>query len=166
MKRLKQRCPIAAVLLAVPLSVATAWATPQFSGETRQGSRPPDSDVTATYAMGEVSAIDPSGSRLVVAAGSGQVTVQLDGRTEFLRLAPGETTLEKAEPITLAEVGAGDRVLARGKVSADRKSVAARQLIVMSRADIARKQEREREEWRRRSVAGTITAIDSARREI
>src|SRR5690348_5807443 len=56
--------------------------------------------------------------------------------------------------------------MARGNVAEDRKSVPALQIIVMSKVDIAKKQEAERLEWRRRGVLGVIQALKPEAHEI
>src|SRR6185503_12178332 len=81
-------------------------------------------------------------------------------------LAPGEKTLTNATKIAFADVGEGDRVWARGKVADDHKSVPAAALIVMNKADIAKKQEAERAEWKRRGLLGIITAVKPETKEI
>src|SRR6185503_6073953 len=62
--------------------------------------------------------------------------------------------------------GEGDRVWARGRISDDHKSVPASALIVMNKVDIAKKQELERAEWKRRGVLGIITALKPETKEI
>ncbi|MGH9906534.1 MAG: hypothetical protein ACRD8U_13245, partial [Pyrinomonadaceae bacterium] len=94
------------------------------------------------------------------------VTAVLSDATTYLRVAPGEKNLTNATQITFADVGEGDRVLARGKVSDDKKTVPARAVIVMTKADIAKKQEAERAEWRRRGILGVIAAVNPTTREI
>src|SRR2546428_332038 len=64
--------------------------------------------------VGEVKAIDATAGQIVVRADSGVIsTINLSEKTQYKRLPPGETTLSKASDITLADVGPGDRVLAR-----------------------------------------------------
>jgi len=94
--------------------------------------------------------------------GGGDLTVELQKNTGFRRVEPGETDLRKATPIELAEIKAGDRVLARGKSSDDQKSVAATLLVVMSQSDIAKKQAAERADWDRRGVMGLVKASTPA----
>lgn len=126
-----------------------------------------DKSITATGAIGEVTALDPTAKQMTVKTDSGSViTVALDDNTSYMRIPPGEKTLDKATKVTLAEVGVGDRVFARGKVADDQKSVPARMVIVMSKADLAQKQERERAEWQRRGIVGTVTALNPATKEI
>jgi len=90
----------------------------------------------------------------------------LDDKTEFLRIPPGETSLDKAVKIMFTEISAGDKVYARGKVSEDRKSVPAQKLIVMSKGDIQKMHDRERAEWQRRGAAGIITALNPEKGEV
>src|SRR5262249_60114730 len=72
------------------------------------------------------------------------------------------STLADATPMTAEEITVGDRVLARGTLGDDKSSIAARQVVVMTRGDIAQKQEKDRAEWRRRGVLGVVTAADAA----
>jgi hypothetical protein len=94
------------------------------------------------------------------------VTVALGDKTVYMRLAPGEKTLTNAAKIAFTDVGEGDRVWARGKVADDHKSVPATALIVMNKVDIAKKQEQERAEWKKRGVLGIITAVKPETKEI
>src|SRR6185295_15383872 len=115
----------------------------------------PEAGVTAKFAIGEVQSIDTSGKLITIKTDAGSVVMVLyTDRTTYKKLAPGETSLTNATDITVNDVGQGDRIMARGNVAEDRKSVSALQIIVMSKGDIAKKQEAERLEWRRRGVLG------------
>src|SRR2546430_14968621 len=95
--------------------------------------------------IAEVKAIDSTTNQMVVRADSGVLfTVTLSDKTQYKRVAPGETSLAKATAITLADVGAGDRVLARGRGAAEQNTVPALQVVVMSKADLVKKQEQDR----------------------
>ncbi len=74
--------------------------------------------------------------------------------------------MTNATDITLADVGEGDRIMARGNVAADQKSVPAAMVIVMTKGDLAKKQEAERAEWRKRGILGVITALKPDTNEI
>lgn len=126
-----------------------------------------DKSITPSGVIGEVTNINTAESSMTIKTDAGNiVTVSLAGKTTYMRVPPGETTLDKAAKISLAEVAVGDRVFARGKVAEDRKSVPAGMVIVMTKADIAQKQERERAEWQRRGITGTVSAIDPATKQI
>jgi hypothetical protein len=125
------------------------------------GQNPPQSRI-----LGEVTAVDAAGKSLTVKSDKGDVTaVVLDEKTLYLRVPPGEKDLKNASRISLAEISAGDRVLARGQMSADQKSISAGSVIVMTKADLAKKHEHDREEWQRRGITGTITALNPEARE-
>jgi hypothetical protein len=126
-----------------------------------------DPDIQAKYAIGEVKAIDTSGKVITIKTDAGAVVMALyTDRTTYKKLAPGEKSLANATDITIADVGEGDRVMARGTVAEDRKSVSALQLIVMTKGDLVKKQEAERAEWRRRGILGVITALKPESKEI
>ncbi|HKP45605.1 MAG TPA: hypothetical protein VJT50_03335, partial [Pyrinomonadaceae bacterium] len=159
MKALFLVCALATVLAASTVTSAqTAAATPAQGG---------DASITPNGAIGEVKVIDAANHQLIIKTDAGSlVNVTLADKTVFMRLAPGEKTLNNATKIVLADVGEGDRVWARGKVADDRKSVPALALIVMNKADIAKKQEAERAEWRRRGIVGVITAVKPESKEV
>lgn len=117
--------------------------------------------------IGEVVAFDAESRLMSVKGDNGETyTLVFDDETKYLRVPPGEKTLEKAVPATLAEIGRGDRVYARGTPLPDGKTLPARQLVVMAKAAIEQKQERERDEWRRRGILGTITEVRANKKEI
>jgi hypothetical protein len=153
------------VLLLVPAdSSASAQTTTPATGAPAQGGDP---SITANWAIGEVKVIDAPARNLIIKTDAGSlVIVTLADTTEYLRLAPGEKTLTNAAKITFTEVGEGDRVWARGKVADDHKSVPAAKLIVMNKVDLAKKQEEERAEWKKRGIVGIITALKPETKEM
>ena len=117
--------------------------------------------------IGEVKNLDAASNQIIVRADSGVLyTVNLSEKTKYRRSAPGAKTLENATAITLAEVGSGDRVWAYGRVSEQQKTVPAQMLVVMSKADLAKKQEHDRAEWRRRGVSGIVASVNPSTQEI
>lgn len=153
-----------AIATALVLFSAGSGVIAQPAGSTQQASDP---SITPNGAIGEVKAIDAATKQLVVKTDAGSlVNVVVTDATQYHRVAPGETTLKNATQITFTDLSEGDRVFGRGTTSADRKSVAARVVVVMSKADIAKKQEAERAEWRRRGIAGVITALKPETKEI
>ena len=126
-----------------------------------------DPSIAAKYAIGEIKNIDAAAKQLTIKTDAGSmVTVALSDKTTYKKLAPGEQSLTNATDVTFADLGDGDRVMARGTVSADHKSVPAVMVIVMTKGDLAKKQEAERAEWRRRGILGVITALKPDAREI
>jgi len=92
----------------------------------------------------------------------GDVTVQVQGATKLVRIAPGQKDLKEATPVQLADVQPGDRILVRGKLADDGKSVVAASVIAMKKVDIAEKQSREREEWQKHGFGGLVNGVDAA----
>lgn len=153
----------AVMSIAVAASLANAQATPPPTAPAQTG----DPNITLNSVIGEVKAIDATARQLTVKTDAGSVvTAIVSDTTIYLRVAPGEKDLTNAAKITFADVAEGDRVMARGKVSDDKKSVPARALIVMTKGDIAKKQDAERAEWRRRGILGVISALNPTSNEI
>ena len=126
-----------------------------------------DPGIAAKHAIGEVKSIDAAAKQLTIKTDAGSiVTVSVTDKTSYKKLAPGEQTLTNATDVTLNDVGEGDRIMARGNVSEDHKSVPAAMIIVMTKGDLAKKQEAERTEWRRRAILGVITALKPDTNEI
>jgi co-chaperonin GroES (HSP10) len=153
-----------ALVTIVVLQTAHAFGqtTPAATGQSKA-----DTGITPNGVIGEVLSVDPTALTMTVKTDAGTVVnVTLSSNTSYMRLPPGEKTLDKATKIALADVGVGDRVFARGKTSGDQKTVPARILIVMTKADIAQKQEHDRAEWRRRGILGVITALNPETKEI
>ncbi|HKV35984.1 MAG TPA: hypothetical protein VJP89_16720 [Pyrinomonadaceae bacterium] len=139
-------------LLAIALALFTQGADP---------------GIAPKYAIGEVKTIDATAKQMTIKTDAGStVSVVLSDKTTYKRLAPGETSLTNATDITFADVGEGDRVMARGTVSEDKKTVPALQIVVMTKGDLAKKQDAERAEWRRRGIVGVIAAIKPDTHEI
>jgi hypothetical protein len=126
-----------------------------------------DPGITANGVIGEVVAVDQNAKQLFVKTDAGSVViVAVADNSRILRNPPGEQRVDKATPMTLAEMTAGDRVFARGTLSDDRKSVTGRILIVNTKADIEKKRETERAEWQARGVVGTVSAVNAEAKEI
>jgi hypothetical protein len=131
------------------------------------GQTPSASPPTIVGVIGEVKALDTAANQIIVRADSGVLfTVNLSDKTQYKRMAPGAKTLDTATAITLADVGQGDRVWARWRAGSDQKTVPTPQLIVMSKADLAKKQEQDRAEWRRRGVSGIVASLNPSTKEI
>ena len=143
---------------------AGVWAQPTASTSAAQAE---DKSITPNRAQGEVKAIDLAGKQLILKTDAGSlVTVVFADNTSYMRVAPNATTLDGATKIAVTDVAEGDRVMAMGRVSDDRKTATARVIVVMSKADIAQKQEADRAEWQKRGILGVITAVKPETKEI
>jgi hypothetical protein len=120
-----------------------------------------------TNLVGAVQAIDGANGQITLHTDDGKtVTVVPRAGAKFLRLPPGEKSMANATPITASDIGPGDRVLARGELSDDKTSLAATTLVIMTKADIAKKQQADQAEWQKRGVGGLVTAVDAKAGEV
>jgi hypothetical protein len=116
--------------------------------------------------LGEVQAMDPETRTITIQTANEIYRIRLGGNISLLRVKPGERTLDNAEPISPAQISNGDRVFVQGLTAQEDGFHLARRIVVMSQAEIARKQEHEREEWRRRGIAGVVEAVDLHLRQL
>jgi Domain of unknown function (DUF5666) len=108
--------------------------------------------------VGTVQAI--SGKSLTVISDSGSpCNVLLEDATKFLQIAPGKTDLKEATSFSFADLQQGDRVLVRGILADDGKTIRAASLIAVKKAALAEKQANDRAEWQR-GVGGLVKSVD------
>jgi len=130
-----------------------------------QAAQQPSVQTAAARPVGTIKSI--SGNTITLTNDVGvDVTVLVQDAAKLLRIAPGQKDLKDAAPIQLQDLQPGDRVLVRGKLADDGKSVLATSVVAMKKADIADKQAREREEWQRHGVGGLVNSIDRANNTI
>ncbi len=117
--------------------------------------------------VGEVTSVDAAAKQFNVKGDDGaNYIIVFDGNTSYLRLPLGEKDLKKAEKIGLSDITAGDRLLARGSAATEAKPAPAKTVIIMTKADVAKKQEHDRAEWQRRGIAGTVMLVNANTKEI
>ncbi|MEJ7577607.1 MAG: DUF5666 domain-containing protein [Pyrinomonadaceae bacterium] len=166
MKQFRLICALTTLALtASQASAVNIYA--QQQGQTNPSAQGGGNSAAQTRVLGEVTSIDSAASRMTVKTDAGAtITVILNEATKFMRIPAGETGTSKATPITAAEIKVGDRVYVPGRISEDGRTIPARSVYTMARAEITEKNERERAEWRRRGIAGTVTALNPAAKEI
>ena len=111
----------------------------------------------ASKAVGTVKSINGN-SVAVMTDGGGEVKITIADAARIVRTTPGQMDLKSANPIQISDIQVGDRILARGQAG-DNNSLVASSVIVMKQSDIAERQQREREEWRR-GVGGIVKSVD------
>ncbi|HEX8174850.1 MAG TPA: DUF5666 domain-containing protein [Pyrinomonadaceae bacterium] len=117
--------------------------------------------------VGEVQTVTTGGGEFTIKTDDGRtVRLRTAERVSVLRIPPGETSAQNATKISLTDVAVGDRVFARGELSADGQSFSARQIVVANKQAVAQTQEAQREDWQRHGVFGRIEAINADRKEI
>jgi len=95
--------------------------------------------------------------------GEGDIVAKLTGSTKILRVPPGEKDLKNATALQAQDLQMGDRVLVRGQASTDgdKHTIVALSVIVMKQADLAARQQHDRDDWQKRGVGGIVTKVDT-----
>ncbi len=119
---------------------------------------------TVKLVQGEVSSI--GANKIVLKTKDGSMEVGLTDKTEYKRVSPENPSLKTAVTANLNEIVVGDKLIVTGVISADNKTVPARAVYLMSKSDIAQKQNKEREEWRTRGITGRVAAVNPQMKEI
>jgi hypothetical protein len=115
----------------------------------------------ASKAVGTVKSI--SGNTIVLAVeGGGDTNVVVQDGARLLQIEPGETDLKKATALQLSDLQTGDRILVRGGVGPDGKSILAASVVAMKKADLAAKRTHDQAEWQRHGIGGLVSAVDPA----
>lgn len=122
-------------------------------------------DAQLAKAVGTIKSIEADSMTVAAeSAGEGEISTRLTSSTKILRVPPGEKDLKNATALQSQDLQIGDRVLVRGQASTagDKHSIVALSVIVMKQADVAAKQQRDREDWQKRGVGGLVTNVDAA----
>ena len=151
-----QNNAVPAHLLVMFLAMALAIAGPVAAQE-----KPAPGDTSVSKTLGTVKSVQ-AGSITVAAESGGEVTATLATSTKILRVPPGEKDLKNASALQPQDLQAGDRVLVRGRTSADPRTINALAVIVMKQSDVSAKQQRERDDWQKRGVGGLVTKVEPA----
>ncbi len=145
------------ILSCINLSAQTPAATPKAL---------PDIGITATLALGEVTAINAGQKNLTLKTKDGEISVTLSDATEYQKASPtNPTDLKSATPGVLDDIGVGDRLIASGKVADDKKSMISRRIILMTKSDIGKRQQAETEAWNS-GIKGKVATVNPVTREL
>lgn len=132
-----------ALLLALALGLRGAWAQ------------------AADHFVGTVTAT--SGDTLTVKTDAGAVRqVEVPASAVLKRIEPGQHDLSAAVAIALTDLEPGDRVLVRLSADSTGAVPQASQIITIKGADMAAKQQQEREAWQLHGVGGLVKSVDTA----
>ncbi len=155
----KPACKRTLLIIAAFLSFLSGNTAVSRAGE--QAAQQPSAQApAAARPVGTIRSISGNTITMTTDAGS-DVTVQVQDSTKLVRIEPGQKDLKDATPIPLADIQPGDRILVRGKLADDGKSVVAASVIAMKKADITEKQSREREEWQKHGFGGLVNSVDA-----
>lgn len=111
--------------------------------------------------LGTVTAVN--GTTLTVKTDSGAThEVEVPETAVLKQVEPGAKDLSAAQTIQFSSLATGDRVLVRLDPKAPADSAVALQIIAVKQADLAKKQEQERQAWVQHGVGGLVKSVDAA----
>src|ERR1035437_7979758 len=154
------RRPVAILKVFIVVVVVALVAAPQRIAAQKEGTQQTAAPKSKVKAVGTIKSIADNTIAVTTDTGA-EVNVIIQPSTRLVRSVPGQTDLKTASPIQMQDLQVGDRLLAGGTASEDGKSVLATTAIVMKKADIAEKQEQDREEWQKHGVGGVVKAVDA-----
>ncbi len=95
-----------------------------------------------------------------------EVRIVVKDTTRLVQATPGMSPqqLQQAPAAKLSDLQPGDRMVIRGTLAPDGQSVVATTALVMKKAAVAERQERERQDWQQRGVGGLVSVVDPAAR--
>jgi hypothetical protein len=111
--------------------------------------------------VGTITAINDN--TLTVKTDAGDVRQVAVPQTAVLkRVEPGQRDLSAAVTIQLGDMATGDRVLVKLDPESTGPTPQALQIITIKSADVALKQQQEREDWQLHGVGGLVKSVDPA----
>jgi hypothetical protein len=137
------------------LLLALSLITGLFSMVSAQTS---DTAIRPSVVVGDVASL--TAAKIVLQTKDGSLDVVLSNKTEYKRVSPENPSLKTAVASSFQDIGVGDKLAVSGVFSADKKTLPARSVYLMTKSDIAQKQTKESEQWRARGVAGKVVAVN------
>jgi hypothetical protein len=120
----------------------------------------------ANHLPGTVVTVNASANQVAVSTTQGQLTFTANERTQILRAQPGVADPKQWPKIAIADIGAGDEVVAYFRGAADQKPLMATTLVVRTKADLGQLAQSQLEDWKRRGMSGIATAVDPAAKTV
>lgn len=114
--------------------------------------------VKPTVIAGDVVSIGDN--KIVIGAKSGQIEAVLTDKTVYKRVSAVNPSLQTATPAALSDISVGDKLTVSGILSPDGKSLPARSVYLMTKADISERHAKESEQWKTRGITGRVVAVD------
>lgn len=123
-----------------------------------------DYNVKPSVVSGEV--VSTGADKIVLQTKDGAMEIALSAKTEFKRVAADNPSLKTAVASNLSDIAVGDKLIVTGIASADKKSMPAKSVYLMTKSDIAEKQTKEQEQWRTRGISGKVTLVNAAAKQL
>jgi ribosomal protein L24 len=116
----------------------------------------PEIGITDSKAGGEV--VSVTDTRITVKTKDGSIDAIISSATVFKKVSPINT--RDITPAVFTDISAGDKVLVSGIVAADKKTVPAKTVYLLTKASITQRNAAEVEKWRTRGLTGKVVSVD------
>jgi hypothetical protein len=113
---------------------------------------------------GDVTSV--SSDKIVLQTKDGSMDIVLSGKTEYKRVPPDNPALKAAVASSFGDIGVGDKLIVTGIVSADKKSLPAKSVYLMTKSDIVQRHTKEQEQWRTRGISGKVTLVNAQAKQL
>lgn len=117
--------------------------------------------VKPSVVVGDAASV--AADKIVVTTKTGPFDVVVNDKSVFKKVsAENPTNLAGATTAALTDISVGDKLTVTGIMAADGKSMPARNVYFITKADITAKNAKESAEWQRRGVTGKVTVVNAA----
>lgn len=124
----------------------------------------PAGGVKNTLVAGDVIAAESG--KIVFATKDGEVSATLSDKTEFKKIPAEDRRMSAAVPAAFSDIGVGDKIVVSGILSDDKKTLPARTVYLMSKAELAKHQSKELEKWSTRGISGKVKTVNIETKQI
>jgi len=105
-------------------------------------------------------------SKLVIKTKDGDLDVALPNTTEFKKLPPDNLKFSAAVEAAKTDLSVGDKIVASGFYSDDKKTLSARTVYLVSKSELAQKQAKENERWATRGISGRVASVNPSANQV
>ena len=124
----------------------------------------PSAAVKPSVIVGDVLTVGDK--KFVVNTKTGPVDVVITDKSVFKRVSAENPNLTTATPGAITDIGVGDKLTVSGILAADSKSIPARAVYFITKADIAAKNAKESETWKTRGITGRVVSVNPQTNQI
>ncbi len=97
---------------------------------------------------------------LVLQTKDGALNVAITSATEFKKVPPDNPKLSAATAAAESDISVGDKLLVTGILSEDKKSLPARAVYLMTKSDIAQRNQADTQRWATRGISGKVASAN------
>lgn len=115
--------------------------------------------IKPTVVVGDVVAVGDK--KFAVNSKTGPMDIVVSDKTAFKRVSAENPNLAQATPGAFSDISIGDKLTVSGIMGTDPKSLPARTVYFITKADIAAKNAKESAEWQRRGITGKVTVVNA-----